>query len=150
MKLDGGDKITPCWINLPEMEHPWGNLCFGQRQQPFPFPIERVYYAYGIPVHANRGGHAHKSNREVLFCLQGGCTLWLYTPEGEERCYRLEHPARGVLIPEMWWIELGEYIEGTLTLVVASQPYRESDYNRNPEDFFISKIFPDPVYRPHP
>ena len=150
MKKDREEKLMPAWLELPEMEHPWGNLCFGQKQHPFPFRIERVYYAYGIPANANRGGHAHRVNHEVLFCLQGGCTLWLYTPEGEEQCYRLDHPARGVLIPEMWWVELGEYVEGTLTLAVASSPYQESDYIRNPKDFFSIEKFPDPVYRPHP
>lgn len=150
MKLQGEDQITPGWIDFPEIEHPWGNLCFGQKPHHIPFPIERVYYAYDIPAHANRGGHAHRSNCEVLFCLQGSCTLWLFTHEGEGQSYRLEHPSRGVLIPAMWWVELGEYLEGTMTFAIASDPYRESDYIRNPQDFFTVEPFPNLVYRPHP
>jgi hypothetical protein len=148
MKRDLTKSITPRWLDLPKHEHPWGNLCFGQPQQPFPFSIERVYYIYGIPAEARRGGHAHWENREAVFCLQGACTLWLYSPEGKEKTYRLGHPSRGVFIPELWWVEFGEYTDSSLILVVASSPYRESDYIRNPEDFFLAAPFPDPVYRP--
>ncbi len=141
-------QTCPCWLTMPEVEHPLGNLCFGQEQKPFPFPIARVYYVYDIPAHANRGGHAHKTNQETVFCVQGACTLWLYSPDGKERRYRLEHPAKGVYVPELWWVELGEYAEGSIILVIASLPFQESDYIRQPKEFFLAEPYPDPVYRP--
>lgn len=139
---------NPCPILLPEVQDPQGNLCYAQYDTPLPFQPARAYFVREIPADAVRGGHSHRRNREVIFCLQGACTLWLYDRNGREKRFRLEHPARGVYIPTGWWVELGEYAEGSLTLVLASLPYSEKDYIRSPEEFFYAEPYPDTVYRP--
>jgi dTDP-4-dehydrorhamnose 3,5-epimerase-like enzyme len=139
---------APRWLALPRVEDSLGDLYFGQQLETLPFEVARVYFVRGIPANAVRGGHAHRCNQEALFCLQGACTLWLYSPAGEERRFRLDDPGRGVYIPPAWWLELGEYRQETITLVCASLPYQESDYIRTAEAFFHERPFPGPVSRP--
>ena len=138
----------PRWLEMPEVSYPMGNLCFGQQGHPFPFAPVRIFCTYGIPPEAVRGGHALRKTETGLFCMQGACTLWLFDPTGRECRFRLSHPTRGVFIPAMWWVELGEYLDNSITLAVASQPFEETDYIRNPERFFDDQPYPDPVSRP--
>ena len=46
----------------------------------------------------------------------------------------------------MWWVTLEDFDEDTIILVLASSQYREKDYIREPNEFFIEK--PYPVSRP--
>ncbi len=140
--------LEPFWVALKEVEHPFGTLCVGEQGHHFPFPVSRVYFVHAIPEEAVRGGHAHRENQEVVFCVQGACTLWLFAPDGKQHRFRLETPTRGVFVPPLWWVELGEYSPSAMTLVVASLPFRESDYIREAEAFFHAQPFPDPVSRP--
>ncbi|WP_172399766.1 sugar 3,4-ketoisomerase [Geothermobacter hydrogeniphilus] len=140
----------PSWLELPEIESPWGTLCYAQNDDSLPFTLARTYFVRDIPAAAARGGHSHRRNREVVFCIHGACTLWLYDREGRELRFRLEQPRRGAYVPPGWWVELGDYSEAAMTLVMASQNYDEADYIRDPEEFFHAAPYPDPVYRPRP
>jgi len=144
--LPGGTH-APRWLELPVIEDPWGNLCFGQEHKPFPFLPARIFYIHGIPAGAVRGGHALKNTELALFCPQGACTLWLFDARNRGSRFRLDQPAKGVYIPSLWWVEIGEYLENTITLAVASLPYEEGDYIRQPEKYFHGEPYPDPFSR---
>jgi hypothetical protein len=138
----------PYWLKLPKVDHAYGHLCFGQADLTFPFSIARVFYVWDIPGNAIRGGHANKACKQGVFCLRGAFTLWLFSVDGRSFRFRLEDPHLGVYVPQYWWVELGEYDPGTITLVVASTIFQESDYIRDPEDFFCDRPLPHPVSRP--
>lgn len=50
-----------------------GNLSFIEGGIDIPFQINRIYYIYDVPVGTQRGGHAHKRLRQLLFCPQRYC-----------------------------------------------------------------------------
>jgi oxalate decarboxylase/phosphoglucose isomerase-like protein (cupin superfamily) len=150
MRTPQTGEATPRRLVLPKREHPLGALFFGQEGEPLPFTPSRFYFVKGIPRRALRGGHAHNETHEAIFCVEGACTLMLFDRDGGEVRFRLEDPASGAYVPPGWWVELADYTEGAMTLVVASFPFAESDYIRQPEDFFHESPYPDPVSRPRP
>ena len=42
--------------------------------------------------------------------------------------YNLTSPTRGLLIPKMIWLELKDFSENAVVLVIADQEYEEEDY----------------------
>jgi len=143
-------ETTPRLIELPEIDHGrFGALCFGQFPEHFPFVAERIFFVHGVSAEAVRGGHAHIKTSQIVFCVHGAVTIWLYHQFAQACRFRLESPRHGLLIPPMWWTELGEYQDDTVTVVAASHPYEEADYIRQPELFFHDTPCPDPVSQPH-
>ena len=48
-----------------------GTLSVFEAERDVPFAIQRIYYIYGAPKGVQRGGHAHKALRQVLWCPLG-------------------------------------------------------------------------------
>ena len=71
-------------LSLPKIEDHRGNLSVIENDT-IPFAIKRVYYLYDVPSGAERGGHAHKEQQEVLIALSGSLTLSLMTEKSKKR-----------------------------------------------------------------
>lgn len=127
--------VNDCYIiDLPKINDPRGNLTFIESSTHVPFDIKRVYYLYDVPSGAERGGHAHKQLKQLLIALSGSFDVIL--DDGQEtRVVTLNRPFNGLVIPCMVWRELRNFSSGAVCFVLASEPYDESDYYRNYEDF---------------
>jgi|ERR1035437_7471228 dTDP-4-dehydrorhamnose 3,5-epimerase-like enzyme len=121
-------------IELPKIQDPRGNLTFVEAENHIPFPIKRMFLTYGIPQGAARGGHALKSCVQLLMASSGSFDVILRDGK-EERTYRLEKPNHGLLLPPMIWREMENFSDGAVCLVLASEPYDESGYYRDFDDF---------------
>jgi hypothetical protein len=53
----------------------------------------------------------------------------------ERRTVDLRQPHVGLYIPTMVWTELVDFASGTICVVLASEPYDESEYIRDYEAF---------------
>jgi len=121
-------------IELPVVGNPQGNLVFGEGDSHVPFPIARVFYVYGIPVGAARGGHAHFELEEAVFCLAG--SLEIAVDDGVGRhTYRLDDPRVGLYVPPMVWHDIGAFSEGTVYMGLTSTEFDEGDYIRDYEEY---------------
>ena len=100
-----------------------------------PFEIKRVYYIFDTMHGVVRGKHAHKTNKQMLICVNGACTVTCELPNGTCTEYRLDRPSKGLLIEGMVWHELREFSEGAVLLVISSELYSESDYIRDYNQF---------------
>lgn len=121
-------------IELPVVPDPQGDLAFAEGGNHLPFPIARAFYVYGIPTEAARGGHAHRTLEQAVFCLSGG--LEITVDDGERRRpVTLEDPRKGVYLPPMVWHDIGGFGAGTVYLVLASAEFDESDYIRDYEQY---------------
>jgi hypothetical protein len=140
----------PRWIDVPQITHVWGDLCFAETERHLPFPIHRVYWIHRIPSAAHRGGHSHHRGHEALFPLHGSCLLTLFSPDGRCSEWPVSDPSRGVLIPPGWWVELDRFADHTTLLVLAESPFTEDNYERDPLRFFHVRPLPHPVSRPRP
>ena len=121
-------------IDLPVISDPRGDLTFIEGQRHIPFGIARVYYLYNVPAESNRGGHAHRTLRQVLFALSGSFRVTI--DDGRSRQdHWLRTPRRGLLIQNRVWREMDAFSQGAVCMVLASARYDEADYIRDYDAF---------------
>lgn len=124
-------------IDLPRITDPRGNLSFIEGGRHIPFEIARVYYLYDVPGGESRGAHAHRELQQLIIAASGSFTVHL--DDGfEKKAVTLNRPSRGLLMPRLIWRELTEFSSGAVCLVLASQPFAESDYLRRYDDFLAA------------
>jgi hypothetical protein len=112
---------------FPELVDSRGTLSVVEAGLQVPFPIRRIFYVYGVPRGARRGGHAHRRLQEVLVALNG--TIDVLLDDGNRRVrWHLEDPSKGLYIAPMVWAEQEAFSEGAVGLVLASEVYDRADY----------------------
>jgi len=113
---------------------PQGDLAFAEGEGHLPFAIARVFYVYGIPADAARGGHAHLALEQAVFCLAG--RMEITVDDGERRRpVTLDDPRRGIYLPPLVWHDIGGFAPGTVYLACASAEFDEADYIRDYDEF---------------
>lgn len=124
-------------MDLPVIQAPEGDLTVLEGEEHVPFSISRVYYIYGVPQGAQRGGHAHRELQQLLIAVSGKFDVLL--DDGvERRAVTLDHPSRGLLLTPMIWRELVDFSGEAVCVVLASEHYDEGDYFREYEDFLAA------------
>jgi WxcM-like, C-terminal len=121
-------------IDLPVISNPAGNIAVIEEAAAVPFAIRRVYYLFAVPEGAERGGHAHRRLEQLLVAVSGSFDVVL-DDGGARRSVPLASPDRGLYLPSMVWRELTGFSAGAVCLVLASEPYDESDYIRDYDEF---------------
>ena len=58
-------------IDLPIIRNRAGNITPINNLIDIPFAIQRVYYLYDVPGGAERGGHAHKTLKQLIIAASG-------------------------------------------------------------------------------
>jgi hypothetical protein len=121
-------------IELPRIDSASGSLTSVNGAVEVPFEIRRVFFLYDVVAGAERGGHAHRELEQVWVAALGSFRAVL--DDGRERqTVDLRQPNVGLYIPPMVWTELVDFASGTICVVLASQPYDESEYVRDYERF---------------
>ncbi len=121
-------------IDLPKITDPRGNLTFIEGSRHVPFDIRRVYYLYDVPGGGERGGHAHKALHQLIVAMSGSFDVLLDDGREKKRIH-LNRSYYGLYICPMIWRELDNFSSGSVCMVLASNPYDESDYFRDYNDF---------------
>ncbi|HBE03893.1 MAG: fatty-acid oxidation protein subunit alpha [Spirochaetes bacterium GWF1_41_5] len=112
-----------------------GTLIIAEAQKDIPFDLKRVYYINNLKNFISvRGCHAHKTLRQVIFCIAGSFTLTLDDGATRQKIL-MNHDNAGIILGQMLWHEMSEFASGTVLLVFASDYYDEADYIRNYEEF---------------
>lgn len=124
-------------IDFPKIHDTRGNLTFIEGQRHIPFMIKRVYWLYDVPGGAQRGGHAHRHLQQLIIAASGSFDVWLDNGRKREKI-SLNRSYYGLYIPSMTWREIENFSSGSVCLVLASEPYDESDYFRNYEEFLAT------------
>lgn len=122
--------MGPQIIKLPKVSDPRGNLTFIQSGGPVPFVLRRVYYLYDVPGGESRGGHAHLRLEQFIIAVSGSFDVVL-DRGAEKQIFPLRRADSGLYVPPMYWRELQNFSSGAVCLVLASEPYDESDYYRD-------------------
>ena len=125
----------PRLVSLPTVEHVLGDLTFVDGERLLPFSIRRAFYVYGMPESAVRGGHASKTDDQLLIALAGGFDVKLESQLGAASRFRLENPTEGLLVPRLHWLVIDAYAPGSICLVLVSELYEPSSYLRDYEAF---------------
>jgi hypothetical protein len=117
----------PSLINLIKISDDRGNLTFIQHPDHLPFGIKRAYWIYDVPSGQTRGGHAFKTQKELIVCLSG--SLEVYISDGKiEESYNLNRPFNALFVPELNWRQLRNFSTNTVVLILNSDNYNEEDY----------------------
>jgi hypothetical protein len=121
-------------VYFPKVADTRGNLSFIEENRQVPFEIKRVFFLYDVPSGATRGGHAHKTLKQMIIALSGSFDIVLDDGVNKKTVF-LNRPHYGVYIPPGVWSELGNFSSNSLALSLASNVFEESDYIRNYETF---------------
>ena len=125
------------FLSFPKISDERGNLTYIQYFDHIPFEIKRVYWLYDVPSGQTRGGHAFKSQNEVVIALSGSFQVYL-TDGVSEETYILNRPNQGLYIPKMTWRQFRNFSTNTVVLIITSDLFNEEDYIN---DFSIFKTY---------
>lgn len=124
-------------LDLPVIKDVRGNLTFIQ-EGVIPYAFKRVYYLFDVPAGAERGGHSHIAQKQIIIALSGSFDVVL--DDGTNRqTFTLNKPYKGLHIAEGLWRELSNFSSGAVCLVIAQDVFDEEDYIRDYQDFLKFK-----------
>jgi hypothetical protein len=121
-------------IDLPKIQDPRGNLTFIEGKNHIPFDIRRIYYLYDVPGGSERGGHAHLALHQFVIAMSGSFDIVLKDGFEVKRVH-LSRSYMGLYLPPMIWRELDNFSSGSVSMVLASEVYEESDYLRDYSEY---------------
>lgn len=111
-----------------------GYITIAEEHKNIPFNIKRVYWTYYTPQDVVRGGHAHKFLEQIIFAVSGTITFNTEDQEGNKKTFVLDHPSKGLYLPNMTWRDI-HFTHNAVLLCLASEHYSEDDYFRDFEEF---------------
>ena len=122
-------------INLPKILDPRGNLTFLQHPDQLPFEIKRVFWIYDVPGGETRGGHAYKSQCELIVALSGSFDIVVFDGN-ETKKYHLNRSYTGLYIPAKVWRHMENFSTNSLSLHLSDAAYNADDYLWDKNNFF--------------
>lgn len=98
------------------------------------FEIKRVLVMREMKEDDERGGHTHHKTRQILFAVNGGCTVDLDNGKQKDSV-KLDKFTQGVLLEPYVWHVMRSFEPETILLVLADMEYNEEDYIRDYQEF---------------
>lgn len=129
------DFSKPEIIQLPKITDVRGNLSFLQNADHIPFNIQRVFWIYDVPGGETRGGHAYKTQQEVIIVLSGSIDIVVVSPNGESNKFSLNRSYSGLYIPPGHWRHLENFSTNSVSVHLSDSEFSEADYIRDFDAF---------------
>lgn len=111
-----------------------GKLSFVESSHDIPFEIKRIYYIYNVDAGIHRGFHAHKLNKQLLYCPYGKIEIIVDDGKNKESVI-LDNPSKGLVLYPGLWREMIWQQKDSVLCVAASEYYEENEYIRNYDEF---------------
>jgi dTDP-4-dehydrorhamnose 3,5-epimerase-like enzyme len=111
-----------------------GMLIALEENRNVPFVIRRVYYIFATHNDVHRGKHAHRHLHQLAVAVRGSVKFLLDDGSGPAEVV-LNDPSQGLMLGRMVWRELYDFSEDCVLMVLADQPYDQSDYITDYADF---------------
>lgn len=128
--------MKPKIINFPKIQDPRGNLTFLQYPSQIPFEIKRTFWTYDVPGGEIRGGHAYKTQEEIIIALSGSFDVIVTNSDGSTEKYSLNRSYYGIYLPAKTWRHMENFSTNSLALHISSDFFSREDYIR---DFEVLK-----------
>lgn len=122
-------------IEFPKILDARGNLTFLQNNDQIPFEIKRVFWIYDVPGGQIRGGHAYKTQEEIIIALSGSFDVMVTDPAGQEKKYCLNRSYFGLYIPPNHWRHTENFSTNSVALHLSNQIFKEEEYIRDLSEF---------------
>jgi hypothetical protein len=98
------------------------------------FSPARIYWISNVPESTERGHHAHKALSQVICILTGSVDIEI--SDGKlKTVFHLDSSSNALTLKPGLWRVLKNFSAEACVLVVCDQPYDESDYIRNFDDY---------------
>lgn len=128
-------RLSDCrLVELPKIDDSRGSLSFVEAGTHVPFDIKRVFYIHQVPPGATRAGHALKTCEQLIVATCGGVDAIVSDGKAQSR-KRLDSNRCALYVPPLVWLELENFLPGTVCLVLASEHFSESAYIRTYDQF---------------
>jgi hypothetical protein len=127
-------------LYFPKISDPRGNLTFIQFPEQIPFEIQRVFWTYNVPGGEIRGGHAYKTQQEVIVALSGSFDVIIKAVNGQEYKIHLNRGFEGLYLPPNTWRHLENFSTNAVGLHLSSKVFDKNDYLRNFNEFVKFKV----------
>lgn len=111
-----------------------GELSFFESMRDIPFQIKRVYFITNVKQGIQRGGHAHKNLRQLLFCPYGSIVIKLDNGY-EKKSVILDKPEKGLILENNIWRDMLWEQDNSILCVAANSYYEPDDYIRDYDSF---------------
>ena len=126
-------------VDVSKIHNKAGNITVVENSRNIPFDVKRIYYLYDIPGGESRGGHAHYKLEQYIIAASGSFDVVL--DDGiNKKIFSLNRPNKALHIVPGLWRELDNFSSGSISLVLASHVYDESDYIRNYKKYVAWKL----------
>lgn len=112
-----------------------GHLVVVEGCKDVPFDIKRIFYIYGSDCDAVRGKHANRKTKFVLINVAGTSKVRVEDGKGNEAVFSLNRPHTGIYFSEMLWKEMYDFSKDSVLLCLASEPYDNTEYIRDYDEF---------------
>jgi hypothetical protein len=127
-------------LKFPEISDPRGNLTFIQFPDQIPFEIQRVFWTYNVPGGEIRGGHAYKTQEEVIIAISGSFDVIIKDFIGQIQRIHLNRGYEGLHLPPNTWRHLENFSTNSVSLHLSNSLYDASDYVNDYKDFVKLKL----------
>ena len=119
-------------IDIPTHEDNRGILTSIEQNEDIPFDIKRVFYVHHIK--GKRGEHAPIDTDEVLIAVSGSFKVRVFD-RNSSKVFLLDDPTKGMYIPRLIFLEMYDFTEGAVCMVLANTKYDAEKYLRTMDDF---------------
>jgi hypothetical protein len=123
--------FQPSIIDFPKLVDPRGNLTFLQNNDQIPFEIKRVFWTYDVPAGETRGGHAYKTQHELIVALSGSFDVVVTKSDGQVEKFHLNRSYFGLYLPPNTWRHMENFSTNSFALHLSDLNYNAKDYIRN-------------------
>ena len=125
------------WIPLTHVPDERGVLTAIESGLDVPFEIRRVFFMRD--VRGERGGHAHRTTRQLIVAIAG--TFTVEVSDGlTAATFHLSEPHRGLYLPPMTWVRLTDFETGAICLVLADTHFADATYLRDWDEFVAMSL----------
>lgn len=121
-------------IDISKVHSESGNITVVENNKNIPFAVKRIYYLYDVPGGETRGGHAHYELEQFIIAASGSFDVIIDDGINRKRV-SLNRPNLALHIVPGLWRELDNFSSGSISMVLASHVFEESDYIRDYDSF---------------
>tara|TARA_B100001059_G_scaffold41029_1_gene32995 strand:- start:5228 stop:5647 length:420 start_codon:yes stop_codon:yes gene_type:complete len=138
MTLNSNTVFDCSVIDMSKVHTHNGNITVIENGINIPFEVKRIYYLYDVPGGESRGGHAHHELEQYIIATSGSFDVILDDGINKKK-FTLNRPYLALHVVPGLWRELNNFSSGSISLVLASEKYKEEDYIRNYQEFLNFK-----------
>lgn len=118
-------------IRLSQIVDPRGNLTFLQNGVGCPFEVKRVFWTFNVPGGSVRGGHAYKTQQELIVAINGAFDVVVSDSSGAESRYRLDRGNVGLFLPSGTWRRMEAFSTNGIGLHLMDGLFDGDEYIRD-------------------